>query len=163
MLASFSHHSFNKFKCMIWVSFPETLSNFLSVHIQCSDAKIPTELRKIRVDSSSSEATAVAVHGIDDGTGGQEPLHDGVAATVRRAMQWRSASGTRREMPIFAAKARWWKLVKERLVFPLQIWVMFYLDVDRKGLCVHMRWFNSTTEQATLSTACHCRINLKHP
>lgn len=42
-------------------------------------------------------------------------------------------------------------------------WIMFYLDVHRKGLCVLMRWFNSTTEQATLSKACHCRINLKHP
>ena len=64
-----------------------------------SEAKNPTDLSKFRVDSSSSEATAVVVHSIDDGTGSQEPLHDGVAATVRRAMQWRSASGTRREMP----------------------------------------------------------------
>ena len=76
---------------------------------------------------TSAEATALIVSSVDVGTGSQELLHDGVAAKLRRAMQWRLTSGTRREMPIledvscFAAKARWWKLVKERFVFPLQI------------------------------------------
>ena len=46
-------------------------------------------LCKIRVDSSSSEATAPNVHGIDVGTGSQEPLHGGVMAIPRREMQWR--------------------------------------------------------------------------
>ena len=77
------------------------------------------DLSKRRVDSSSSEATATVGHGVDTGTGSQEPLHGGVVAKLRRAMQWRLTSGTRREMVLedvfcFAAKARCWKLVKER-------------------------------------------------
>ena len=72
---------------------------------------------RIRVDSSSSEATALVVHGIDVGTGSQEPLHGDVMALPRREMHWRPTSGTRREDALgkrilLCCKAR--KLVKER-------------------------------------------------
>ena len=39
-------------------------------------------------------------HGVDVGTGSQEPLHGGVMACPRRAMQWRRTSGTRKETPL---------------------------------------------------------------
>ena len=84
-------------------------------------SEIPTDLCKSRVDSSSSEATAIVVHGIDVGTGSQEPLHGGVMAFPHRATQWRPTSGTRREMRfLLCCEARCWKLVKERFVLPCQ-------------------------------------------
>ena len=81
-----SHHNFNEFKQILK---PAEMWMFWG--------QIRTDLCKIWVDSSSSEATAIVVHGIDIGTGSQEPLHGGVMAIFRRVMQWRPTSGTQRE------------------------------------------------------------------
>ena len=81
----------------IFPPHPTTISMSLNNEMLMFWGQILTDLCKIRVDSSSSEATALVVHGIDVGTGSQEPLHGGVMAFRCCEMQWRPTSGTRRE------------------------------------------------------------------
>ena len=128
-----------------------------------SEAKIPTTLPAPRPRPSLSTASTLAPAARSRSTTASRPncaaRCNGVSprALEERCLFWKMFLALLRRR----GDGSWWR---KGLSSPCKFeWLIFYLDVDRKGSCVLMRWFNSITEQATLSKTCHCRINLKHP